>query len=291
MKIAPFLVAGFLLACAQAWPAHAQSIEEKQLAAGKFSFDPEAGYIYVHGPFRQTGTLLKVPDQADMDAYKKDWDEAFANAKAEYVKRLASWESERKAAAGSPHKTSGQPVEPTPETFTIGDIETRTKTSFGPDYAFIKDNSNNYYSYFMKVKPGTYVYYGPFMTDPNGAHVGACYCMGSIQFEVKPGVITDTGNFLLTAQFQTPANPPRVGVVFTPEETFVMIGKLKIDLRTIAWGLPASLNGFPSTRADFRASGKIDNFYGVSVLRMPAIPGILAYQRDKVIDLKLLTGR
>lgn len=290
MKNATFLMAGALLLAAQAHPARAQSIEEKQLVAGKFSFDPAGGYIYLHGPFRQMGMFLKVPDQADVDAYKKDWDEAFAKARAKYVKRLASWESERKAASGTPAKISEKPVEPTPETFTIGNIETRTSMSFGPQYVFSKDNANNYYSYFMKVKPGTYVYYGPIMFDVNAGYLGTCFCMGSVQFEVKPGVITDAGNFLIAGQYQTPPSPLPPGLSVTPEGTFLTMGKQKLEVGKFEWGLPASLKAFPSAQADFHAAGKMDNHFGISIARMPAIPGVLGYQRDKVIDLKAPTS-
>ena len=41
-----------------------------------------------------------------------------------------------------------------------------------------------------------------------------------------------------------------------------------------------------SERADWRAAGKIDNFYGLLIGRMPPVPGVLAYERDTVIDLK-----
>lgn len=286
MKISAFLIAGLLLLGMQAAPAHAQSIEEKQLVAGKFSFDPAGGYIYLHGPMRQMGMFLKVPDQADIDAYKKDWDAAFAKASVKYRKQLSSWESEKKAAAGTGGKVSAKPVEPTPETFTIGDIETRTAMSYGPQYVFSKDSANNYYSYFMKVQPGTYVYYGPIMFDPNAGYLGTCYCMGSVKFEVKPGVITDAGNFLLAGSFQTPLNPPTPGVSFTPQGTYLTVGKQKIEVGKFEWGLPASLKSFPSAQADFHAAGKMNNYYGIAIARMPAIPGVLGYQRDKVIDLK-----
>jgi hypothetical protein len=286
MKIPAFLIAGILLLGLQAGPAYAQSIEEKQLAAGKFSFDPASGYIYTHGPFRQWGMFLKVPDQADIDAYKKDWDEAFAKAGAKYRKQLASWESEKKAAAGTGGRVSAKPVEPTAETFTIGDLETRTSVSFGPQYVFSKDNANNYYSYLTKVRPGTYVYYGPILFDPNAGYVGACSCMGSVKFEVKPGVITDAGNFLLAAIFQTPLDSAVPGAGFTPLGTYLTVGKQKVEIGKFEWGLPASLKSFPSAQADFHAAGKMNNYYGIAIARMPAIPGVLGYQRDKVIDLK-----
>jgi len=290
MKISALLIAGLLLLGAGARPAHAQSIEEKQIAAGKFSFDPAGGYIYLHAPFRQMGMLLKVPDQADIDAYKKDWDEAFTKAKAKYLRQLASWESEKKQAAGGAGKVSAKPTEPTPETFTIGDIETRTKMMFGPQYVFSKDSVNNYYSYFMQVKPGTYIYYGPITFDANAGFIGECYCMGSVKFEVKPGIITDLGNFMMVAVFRTPPNHPRPDVTVTPEGTFLTMGKQKIEVGKLEWGLPASLKSFPSVQADFRAAGKMDNHFGITIGRLPAIPGILGYQRDKVIDLKAAGG-
>lgn len=50
--------------------------------------------------------------------------------------------------------------------------------------------------------------------------------------------------------------------------------------------MPDSLKAFPYAEADFRTYGKLDNFYGLSVGRMPPVPVVLAYDRDKVVDLK-----
>lgn len=38
--------------------------------------------------------------------------------------------------------------------------------------------------------------------------------------------------------------------------------------------------------AVFTASGKFNNIYGVMVSRLPPVPGVLAYDRDRVIDAK-----
>lgn len=54
----------------------------------------------------------------------------------------------------------------------------------------------------------------------------------------------------------------------------------------LRFGVPDPLKAFPYAEADFRAYGKLDNFYGLSVGRMPPVPGVLAYDRDKVVDLK-----
>ena len=65
-----------------------------------------------------------------------------------------------------------------------------------------------------------------------------------------------------------------------------ILGKRKAEVAKYEWGLPASLKSFPSAQADFQAVGKMSNFFGIAIARMPAIPGVLGYQRDKVIDLK-----
>ena len=54
--------------------------------------------------------------------------------------------------------------------------------------------------------------------------------------------------------------------------------------------LPASLKGYPARQPEFHGSGKVDNFFGITITRMPPIPGILGYDRDTVIDLNVATA-
>ncbi len=42
----------------------------------------------------------------------------------------------------------------------------------------------------------------------------------------------------------------------------------------------------PAARAEFSAVGKINNFYGQMVARIAPIDGVIAYDRDRVIDLR-----
>jgi len=50
--------------------------------------------------------------------------------------------------------------------------------------------------------------------------------------------------------------------------------------------IPPKLESLPRTPASYRAAGKIDNFFGVMIDRLTALPGVLAYRRDEVIDEK-----
>ena len=81
--------------------------------------------------------------------------------------------------------------------------------------------------------------------------------MGTVSFDVKPGLITDVG----TSFFFGLGDFPNLYV-------------------------PASLRSYRRAKVEFRAHGKLDNVYGVIVDRLPPVAGVLAYDRDKVIDLK-----
>lgn len=263
-----------------------QSVEEKNLLSGKAKIEPDAGYIFVSGPFRQNALLLRLPDDATVADYEKDWAEALAKVQKKYPGKLKSWESRAAAARQTKGRIPEKPIEPTAENFAIGAIELRDPVSFGPQYVFAKGESPESFSYLTKVKPGRYAYYGPIFVAGGGAMAGFCYCMGTVAFEVKPGVITDTGNFFLVGpgldpDFPQPPEPPAGSEagLYRPQNLASQYGPLR-------FGLPDTLKAYPAAKADFRAYGKLDNFYGLSVSRMPPVPGVLAYDRDKVVDLK-----
>ncbi len=267
--------------------AAAEQIEEKNLLKGKVKLDQATGYIFLHGSTRQVGMFLKVPSQEDIAEYGKEWEAALAKAKEKHVKQLKRWESDKKLAVQTKSKAPEKPVEPTAENFSIGAIETRNLISFGPEYVFSKDKVVDKYSYMMAVKPGTYIYHGPIFLNPQAGFTGTCYCMGSVQFEVKAGSITDLGNFLTEGPNASDDVKVPTSAILVPN---TMWGSTKVEARQGAgiavFGLPESLKSWPSFQADFRAAGKQDNHFGIMVSRMPPIPGVLSYQRDHVVDEK-----
>jgi hypothetical protein len=265
-------------------------IEEKNVISGKFKFDPEMGYMFIAGSTRQTGVFLKAPSPIEIEEYTADWEKGFAKAQKKYAKQLDRWKSDSQLAKQTKTKVPEKPIEPTRENFSIGDIETRNVVSFGPEYVFSKDKEKSNYTYMMQVKPGIYTYHGPLFFNPNAGYLGACYCMGSVQFEVKAGIITDIGNFLIAA----PTEDMKFGLAKAPMvvPTGLFTSKVNVEYANTAvkFGLPESLAKYPSAVADFRAAGKVDNFFGVMISRMPPIPGVLGYQRDKVVDLKAVSA-
>lgn len=265
--------------------AHAQAIEEKNLQSGKARLDPAKGYIFASGASRTFGTFLRVPDDSTRAEYQKDWDEGFAKAQQKYQSALKTWENDVALAKQTKSKPPAKPDEPTRETFSIGAIELRDMVGFGPMFVFSKNDTQ--FSYLTAVKPGTYIYYGPLISAPNVAPAGQCFCMGTVKFEVKAGAVTDLGNSLLA--LPKPAAPYSVGsqAVMKQNEERKAKGKDPIwNPPELTYGVPDSLKAIPAERAEFHASGKLNNYFGVPIDRMPPIAGVLDYRRDTVVDVR-----
>jgi hypothetical protein len=148
---------------------------------------------------------------------------------------------------------------------------------FGPKSFFDRsDGPNRSFTYLIEVEPGEYTYLGPMQVDWNAGTSGKCYCMGSVKFEAKAGQITSLGDFLSLrwadreALMQTTIYPASL-----PDRLAAPTD----------WSVPESLAQYPHAKAELRAAGRRDNFFKALVGRIPPVPGVLAYDRDKVIDL------
>ncbi|MEQ1540789.1 MAG: hypothetical protein ABL926_00905 [Novosphingobium sp.] len=267
----------------------AETVEEKNVLAGKVKLDPAMGYIFTQAANRTFGLFLRVPDDATRAEYQKDWDEGFEKAKKKYASAIKTWEKDAAIARQTKAKVPEKPVEPTRENFSIGSIELRDMVSFGP--MFIYNKAPTRFTYLTSVKPGTYIYYGPLMYSPGLVPAGQCYCMGTVKFDVKAGVVTDIGNFLVAAP--KPAPPYDVTAQFWQDYNAKREAKGKAPVLVtpeLAYGVPDSLKGWPSVQAEFHASGKLNNYFGTVITRMPPIPGVLDYRRDTVIDARTGTA-
>lgn len=263
-------------------------VEEKNLLAGKVARDPAAGYIHVQSQARIFGTFLRVPDDETRAAYQADWEKAFAKAQKKYQSALVSWNAAVRMAEQTKAKPPARPVEPTRENFTIGPIELRDMVSFGPMFAYSKGADR--FDYLSAVKPGTYIYYGVVMAAPDLPAGGICTCMGTVRFEVKPGTVTDLGNYLYAAPHpEAPFDFATLQARKLADERRAKGKDVPVINQDLAFGLPGSLKDWPSEKAEFSASGKLNNFFLLPITRLAPIPGVLAYRRDTVIDVR--TGR
>jgi len=260
---------------AAAQEVYEEPIELKNLQKGKVSLKQDKGYIFFDAGARASLLFIRTPLEEDVRAYEAAWEKAFVKAQEKYEKRLRSYEAKAKRGDRVPDK----PVEPTRETFSISDIETKLMVTVGPQYVFDKGKSadgTKYYQYLEEVEPGEYTFYGAISFTDQGAF-GACNCMGTFKFEVKAGEITSLGDFLNMSWADDAAM--RKATAFWPEVP-------ERILKPTDWSVPESLNALPAAQAELHAVGKLNNFYRVIVSRMPEIEGVLRYERDTVIDVR-----
>lgn len=273
------------LALATSAPASAQEveydqIEKKNLESGKDILSDDKAYIYITGSNRNFGVFLKTPDADDIAEYEEEWREKFEKAKKAYPGRLRRFEKKmevwKRSRAG---RKPEAPVEPTEETFSIGDIERRMIVTFGPQFVFDKDKDEDgekTFSYLVEVEPGTYSYYGPIFYAPGVAPAGVCYCMGSVKFDAEAGKVTSLGNFLSFEWVTTDL----------AKQSDVNANIERDTAERVDYSTPAILSDFGSEPAELRAAGKMNNLFGILIGRLPPVEGVLAYDRDVPIDLK-----
>jgi len=284
-RLRALVVAAVLGAAPFAAPA--RPISEKDVQSGKVVRDPSQGYILVSGAERQFGSFLRVPDAETWATWNADRDKAWTKAQRRYTSAMKDWQLQAEAARDKQMAVPERPAAPTMSSLGIGAAELRDMESFGPFFAYGKDDRG--VSYLSAVKPGTYIWYGPLLMGNNGAAAGSCYCLGSVRFEVKAGVITDLGNSLSSLpQWNDQQDVARLKLTQVNDRR-VASGKPPLPafatLET-RYGLPASLASWPSVRAALQASPKMNNYFGLTVTRIAPIPGVLAYRRDVIVDAR-----
>lgn len=156
-------------------------------------------------------------------------------------------------------------------------IDANMTVTFGPKSFFDRSGRpDGSFTYLTEVEPGEYTYLGPMIVTTHGPAPGECYCMGSVKFVAKAGQITSLGDFLSLgwadrkALMQTTIDPASI-----PDR----------PAAPTDWSVPDSLAQYPHAKAELRAVGRRDNFFNALVGRIPPVPGVLAYDRDAVIDL------
>ena len=282
MRTATILAAA---ACALAAPAAAKPLQTEQFkATAPFTIQPTRAYLLV----RNAGTdlkLLRVPTAAEQAAYGAERAEALAKARVKYAKQLRAYEAELKLHNSNKNpefrgEGPKKPVEPTDANLAFKAIESDNFVTVWGGRVFEGK------AQFIAVPPGTYRVYGRMLANATGG-LGVCMCMGTVQFDAAPGTITDLGELHHSAV-------PGVSVKEAESWHGMTRGKggltsLAIEPAAPGMAVPARLAALPRVAASYRASGKMDNFFGVMVERLTPMPGVLSYQRDQIIDARTST--
>lgn len=145
----------------------------------------------------------------------------------------------------------------------------------------------------MPLKPGVYVLGGLAQVLKSGWYdtsVLSSLCMGTVTFEVKPGVITDMGT-MLNADDRKPTDIPELTKLVTGKdlELGAMLWRVAVRPQGPDTPMPEGLKSFPIVPADYRAYGWMANYLNGPLGRLAPLPGILDYDKDgNVIDVKAL---
>lgn len=239
------------------------------------TLDPAKAYILLRTPNAMPMHFVKIASTEDQIAYDRLRDEAFTEAKEDYVKAAAKYERDLAFAKKTPGwKVPPKPVEPTEANFQFTQFAQMANFTMGPLNRFYSKGGG---TYLHAATPGRYRIFG--QVDPL-VGIGVCYCMGSVTFEAEAGKIADLGTMDIDLANSGPAekgdsSSPRVAAYALALEP---VNELTpVDPR---------LKSLPRIPADLRAAGKMANYMGIAISRLPAIKGVLSYQRDRIIDKK-----
>ena len=250
--------------------------------------DLNGAYILLRSPAPAAINLFRLATPPEVEDYRARRSEALTKAHAKWVKQHSLWKQELQDYKDNPvGKTAPEePIEPTDGNLDFLPIDQENLLGFGPLNRFAKDSEGTS-TYLQRVWPGRYVLYGSIFINPNGGGAGVCVCMGTVSFEARAGEITDVGSVIASAtdaliypRMLEKAKPEDVEGLRNGAITMMRLtpsnGSMPVDPRL------ASYKIVPAT---YRAAGPVPNYYGVQVDRLTAIPGVLAYDRDKIIDV------
>jgi hypothetical protein len=245
-------------------------------ARDEIVIDPARSYIFYRTDVRLDVQLLREVDEAEQAAWEADRAQALERAQSRYERSIARWRQDeprcrgRGAASGYCQARGPMPMPVTDENFAFPPPEADNFVAVGGGRYFSRDNGS--YAYLRAVEPGTYILYGS---------AGVCLCMGSIRFETRPGEIVDLGALSLASTEGE-----------KPQGRFIANGRLPSPSVTPPVAnapRPERLANARFVAADLRAADRMPNYFGVLIDRLAPMPGILAYDRDEVIDLKAQT--
>jgi hypothetical protein len=291
LAVAAFAVAP-TTALAQTGPAAADAPRDLGYVKDKpaLTLDPATSYIIVRTSGAASFAFIRIADEADLADYKARRAAALAKAHGKWERKHASWvkdlaEYKKSQGSGMAIRPPGpEPVEPNDANLAFTPIDVENLISFGPMNRFAKGETS---TYMYGVRPGRYAFYGPVMAAPNGVYAGTCMCMGSFEFEVKRGQIVDAG----TMKQMLPDERDRAKAAGKE------LPKTAIDLpegmTSTGWAPPVAgdkidprLANYTVVPADLHASRRVPNYLGLEIDRLMPIDGVIAYNRDKIVDVK-----
>lgn len=286
-----YLLALLLLAFPAAPSAGAPEEMVEIRSGAAVSIRPDRAYILLR-TLRPEGVpsvlpvLLRIPSPAEMERYAQARRRAFANAEPGLIRRREEQLRKKAAAeaAGQPFKGEIPPP-PTLETFNFVYDELKNVRRISGSFVEGRPES----AYLVELVPGDYVFYGAaYGSSFYKSTLHACLCLGTVGFSAPAGVVTDLGYFMGDmAHRPSPIAELRDETGLGPSSMTPM-APIAATVRPVRpdSSVPDALRGKALRPADYRAIGRFVEPRASSINRLGPVPGILAYEGRRVIDVK-----
>jgi hypothetical protein len=230
--------------------------------------------------------LLRVPNGEEMTHYDMARAQAFALATPKLREARAKILA-RKASAEAVGKPFEDVVPPEPRldnfVFTWNGAVNIENADLGKPY--LKGVAEQ--AYLIEMRPGDYMVYGASFGGILRPGLHVCFCLGTVGFTAKAGEITDLG-YWLSDVVKMRSNIPELAAEsnFGPSSDpfLVLIGGTVLPA-TSRLAVPAGIPAAAVKAAQYRAIGRYFNPGAMGLNRLVAVPGVLGYDRGKVIDL------
>jgi hypothetical protein len=252
--------------------------------------DPNGAYILLRSPAPVPINLFRIATPEEVEDYRARRVEALAKAHKKWKSKHADWVKNRET-----YRAQGinadEPVEPTEANLAFPPLDQENLIGFGPLFRFAKAKGGNS-TYLQRVWPGRYVVYGSVLVGSNGATTGMCVCMGTVAFDAKPGEVVDIGS--VKVSMTDPLTWPKMIDKAEPDDVDGLrsgaITMMRLYPQDGSQPIDPRLSAYKVVPAKLGPAGPVPNYYGVQVDRLTAIPGVLAYDRDRIVDVAASSG-
>jgi hypothetical protein len=226
--------------------------------------------------------ILRIPNADEMQRYLAARRAAFDRAEPDLIRRREAQIRHNAEPGRAPREPD--PPAPSVERFNFVYEEVQNLQSIDQSRALVRGRPESVY--LVEVWPGDYVLYGVSYGQAN-AQLYVCMCLGTVGFSVQPGVVTDLGTFLgdmVERQSSIPELRAESG--FGPSSTtgFRLLGAT-MRLPQPGATLPDGLQHANIRPAQYHAVGKFVEPRALAINRLAPIPGVLAYDGGRVIDV------
>ena len=232
--------------------------EFRQIRAGEaLQLRSDRAYLLLrvdtsHGKF--SGFILRVPGRSEVEAY-------------ETAKRAA-------------HARAGAKAGPL-ETFVFDYPGRPNFFALSPKKPLA--SAGEVATVLAEVTPGDYVFYG----EGFGGYLWECFCLGTVGFAAPSGQVTDLGTMIVDNASKPSAFPELAGEAGLGPSASMDYTLWAVALRPprAQDSLSGGLDPTKVVPARFRAIGPWIESNTLFVTRLAPIPGVLAYDEGRVIDV------